>query len=425
MDNTEQLTNKLWNKNFTMLTIGQIVSLFGNAVIRFALPMHIFLISGSAELMGRVLALSLIPMAILSPFGGALADRVSKKWLIVFLDFLTAIATFIYLWTIGLLSIVPITIIALMLFSCIKTMMSSATDASVPLLVPADQLVRANSVTMTINTLSILLGPALGGVFLAGFGLEATLLICGICFALAAVMEMIIRIPGVKQASSGNIVVDMMKDTIDGIRFAVKGKPIIGKILLVMVAFALAAPGLGVIGVPVLIIRDFGMDERMVGISQGIMGAGGVVGGVLVGILGQRVRIQKNHLPLLMIGMLLIPVGVASFLSDYPFLAYSIITASMFIMMGVMTVFTIQIMTFIQRVTPAELLGKMMGLVMLASLVSQPLGNWLIGVLFEQFETAPWIVIFPIALVSILIALWSRVYFKSIPQESKTEEGSR
>ena len=415
----EQAAAKLWNRHFTMLTIGQIVSLFGNAVLRFALPMHIYLISGSAELMGRVLALSMIPMAILSPVGGALADRISKKRIIVFLDFFTAAVTFVYLWTTGFLSIIPITIIALMLFSSIKTMMSSATDASVPLIVPPDQLVRANSVTMTINTLSLLLGPALGGVLLFGFGLEPILLISGICFVLAAVMEIFIRIPNVKQKSSGNMAADIMGDTVDGIRFAVKEKPIIGKILLIVFVFSFVAPGLGAIGVPVMIIQNLGMDERMVGISQGILGAGGVVGGILVGVLGQKLRIQKNHWPLLIIGILVIPIGLASFLSAHGVLAFSIITASMFVMMGMSTLFTIQIMTYIQQATPAELLGKMMALVMLAALAAQPLGSWLVGVLFERFGEDPSIIFFSAALLIILIALWSKMYFKSIPSDVK------
>ena len=98
-----QAATKLWNKNFIMLTIGQIVSLFANAILRYALPMHVFVITDSAELMGSVMALAIIPMIILSPFGGALADRVNKKWMIVFLDFLTAAITLLYFWTIGFL----------------------------------------------------------------------------------------------------------------------------------------------------------------------------------------------------------------------------------------------------------------------------------------------------------------------------------
>ena len=411
-----QTSTKLWNKDFIMLTIGQVISLFANGILRFALPLHILFVSDSPELMGRVMAFSFIPALVVTPIGGALADRFNKKRIIVFLDFFTAAITFIYLWTIGFLSIVPITVIALMLFSAIKGMMSSATDASIPLLVPADELVRANSVTMTINTLSMLLAPMLGGVLLTGFGLEAILIVSGVCLALAAAMEIFIRIPCVTQESSGNMFMDVLRDVGDGLRFAVKEKPIIAKILLVLVTFQFILPGVGLIGVPVLITQNLGMDGRMVGISQGIVGAGGIAGGILVGVLGQKLRIQMGHWPICIIGILVIPMGLVFFIPTNAFFAYSVITAIMFIAMGAATVFTIQLMTFFQLITPVELLGKMMSLVMLAAIASQPLGNWLMGILLEQFADNSWIILFASAVLTIVVGLWARVYFKGIRQ---------
>jgi len=410
---------KLWNKNFTILTIGQIISLFGNGILRFALPLHILLITGSAELMGRILALSLIPMALIAPFGGVLADRVNKKRIIVFLDFLTAGVTFFYLWTIGFLSIVPITIVALILLSPIKSMMSAATDASVPLIVPAGELARANSVTMTINSLSMLLGPMLGGVFLAGLGLEITLVICGVCFVLAAVMELFIRIPSVTQGTSGNMVADVMGDLRDGFRFAIRTKPIISKILLTIIAFNFLAPSIAIIGIPVIIVQNLGMDERMIGLSQGFMGAGGIVGGVLAGVLVQKLRIQQGHWFMCITALLIVPIGLVILFSVNVNAAFWIINASMFVALAVITMFSIQVMTFIQKISPAELLGKMMALIMLATLVSQPLGNWLVGILFDMFYPYVWKVIFPVAGLTALVAICSRMYFKNISVEQE------
>ncbi len=52
------LKAKLWNKDFTLVVIGQIISLFGNAVLRFALPLYILEQSGSPALFGQVSALA-------------------------------------------------------------------------------------------------------------------------------------------------------------------------------------------------------------------------------------------------------------------------------------------------------------------------------------------------------------------------------
>jgi MFS family permease len=408
----EQTKTKLWNKNFTMLAIGQIISLFANGILRFALPLHIFLISGSAELMGRVLALSLIPMAILSPIGGALADRLKKKIVIVFLDFLTAIIVLLYLWTLGSLSIIPITTVALILFSSIKAVMSSTTEASVPLIVPTDELVGANSVITIINSLSMLLAPALGGVLLAGFGLEVILIVSGICLVLAAIMELFIKIPNVKQKSSGNMVKDIMKDIGDGLHFAIKQKSIIAKILLVFAASQFIAASVVGIGAPVLILQNLGMDERMLGLSQGLSAIGGLGGGILAGVLGQKLKIQQSYWTLIALALCIFSLGLVFFLPIHQLLAYIIITTSLFVVVGALTIFSIQVTVFVQHSTPAELLGKMMGLIMLAALMAIPLGSWLFGFLFDYFGENPWIIFFPAALLTIIVSLWTMIYFK-------------
>jgi len=424
ISSTEQTVTKLWNKNFVMLAIGQVISLFGNAILRFALPMYILLEYGSPELMGRVMGLAVVPMIFISPLGGVLADRVNKKRLIVFLDFFTAIAAFLYLWAFGILSIIPITIIMLMLLFSINSMMSAATDSSYPLIVPTDQLVRANSVGMTVNTLAMMLGPAIGGILIVSVGLIALLFVGGICFALAAIMELFMRIPDVKQDSSGNIVKIIAGDIMDGIRFAVKEQPILAKILLVIVMVQFAVASFGHVGIPVLVTQSLGLEASMAGIAMAFIGAGGIVGGIVSGILGQRVRIQKNHWRLFAMSIGLIPMGLAFFLSVNVTVTFVIIAATMFVAMCVATMFTVQIITFFQRVTPPELLGKMMALVMSATVLAQPFGQWAYGILFERFLHDPWIVIFIAAFLGTLVALWSRKHFKSIkrlPSEPRVE----
>lgn len=416
----EQTKTKLWNKDFTILTIGQMISLIANGILRFALPLHIFLMSGSAELMGRVLALSLIPMAILSPLGGALADRLNKKWIIVFLDFLTAVIILLYLWTLGSLSIVPFTTIALILFSSIKAVMSSTTDACIPFIVPTDELVSANSVNMIVTNLSMLLGPALGGVLLAGFGLEAILIVSGICLILATIMELFLKIPNIKQKSSGNMVKDVLKDMGDCLHFALRKKPIIAKILLIIATTQFTAASIA-IGVPVLILQNLGMDERMLGISTGLSAIGGIGGGIMAGILGQKLKIQQSYWTLITKALCIFSLGLVFFLPTPGFLAYSIITASMFVMFGASTIFSIQVAVFVQRSTPTELLGKMMGLIMLVALMALPLGSWGYGFLFEYFGEDPWIILFPAAFLMIIVSLWSMIYFKGLLPESDTD----
>lgn len=67
----------LFTKDFTLVVLGQIVSLFGNAAIRFALPLYLLNQTGSSALYGVVTACAFLPPVLLSPMGGIIADRVN------------------------------------------------------------------------------------------------------------------------------------------------------------------------------------------------------------------------------------------------------------------------------------------------------------------------------------------------------------
>ena len=81
--------SRLFTRGFTLMTVGQIISLFGNAILRFALSLHVLALTGSAAVFGGILALSMVPTALLSPLGGILADRMPRARIMVILDFST------------------------------------------------------------------------------------------------------------------------------------------------------------------------------------------------------------------------------------------------------------------------------------------------------------------------------------------------
>ena len=84
------MNKKLFTRDFTLVVIGQIISLFGNATIRFALPLYLMNLTGSAALFGTVTACAFIPSVLVSPVGGIIADRINKRNIMVALDFFTA-----------------------------------------------------------------------------------------------------------------------------------------------------------------------------------------------------------------------------------------------------------------------------------------------------------------------------------------------
>lgn len=162
-------TPTLFQRDFTLVVIGQIISLFGNAILRFALPLYLLRITGSPTLFGIVTACSFAPMVVLSLVGGVLADRINKRDIMVVLDFSTAALIAIFTLLLDRAPLVPLFIIVLMLLYGISGTYQPAVQASIPLLVHPERLIAANAVINQVNTLSNLLGPVLGGVLASIF----------------------------------------------------------------------------------------------------------------------------------------------------------------------------------------------------------------------------------------------------------------
>jgi len=84
------MREKLFHRDFTLVVIGQIISLLGNAVLRFVLPLYLLDVTGSRSLFGLCSAAAFVPMVVLTPLGGVVADRLHKQRIMVVLDFFTA-----------------------------------------------------------------------------------------------------------------------------------------------------------------------------------------------------------------------------------------------------------------------------------------------------------------------------------------------
>lgn len=82
-----------FSRDFILVVIGQIISLFGNAALRFAIPLYLLNQTGSSVLYGTVTACAFLPSIVMSPIGGIVADRVNKRTIMVVLDFFTAALT--------------------------------------------------------------------------------------------------------------------------------------------------------------------------------------------------------------------------------------------------------------------------------------------------------------------------------------------
>lgn len=409
----EQATKKLWNKNFSLLVIGQIMSLFGNMVITTVLPLYILDISGSASMFGLAMGLPVISLIIMTPIGGIMADRFKKHRLMFWLDVAITAIIVVYMMGRGLFAeAVPVIIVKLLAFNAIQSIYMATTASSISQLAPSDKLTTGNAVIMVVNMLSMTGGMALAGVLYDWVGLFPILVGGTVCFAITAIVDLFIRIPYKKQDTSGGILQIVKGDLSESIRFVTKQKPLIGKCLVPIFLMELLFGSMLMIGIPVLIIGHLGMRMTHVGIAMAIMMFGGVIGGIIAGSLGARLSVPKG-LVFVIIGIIFsVPMGLVFLFETPPLLAYIIVVTAGVAFMISAKISSIAIMTYVQGETPTELIGKVLSVLMVFPFVGQSIGFPLQGRLFEQFAASPWLVIFGVTFAMIAVAVYAYRYFK-------------
>lgn len=181
---------------FVQVVLGQIISLFGNAALRFVLPLILLRQTGSAAVYGAATALALLPALAGTLAGGVLADRCRKARLMVVLDLAAAGLALGAAASADNLPTVLWAPAALCALYALQGLYQPVVRASLPLLLAGDRLVQGNAVIQLVDTLDELLGPLLGSVLLGVMGLGPLLVLCGACFAASALLEWQIRIPG-------------------------------------------------------------------------------------------------------------------------------------------------------------------------------------------------------------------------------------
>ena len=409
------MNQKLFSKDFTLVVIGQIISLFGNATLRFALPLYLLNLTGSSALYGTVMACAFIPSIILSPVGGIVADRVNKRNVMVILDFFTAavILAFFLLMKEG--NIVVLLTVTLMLLYGIAGAYQPSVQASIPTLVEQGSLMAANSIINTISSFASLSGPVLGGILYSAYGIEPVLLVCMACFVLSAVMEIFIRIPFRRPTSAGSIWENVRTDFAESIRFIRQEKPVIGKSLLMVCGINLFLSAMIIVALPYLVTEVFDLEaaqaNRLYGYAQGALAAGGLTGGICAGVFARRLSIHKVGNLIVISSVCVFPIAAALNLFSSGMLHYLVTTGCCFIIMIFSTVFSVQMLSFMQAETPPNLIGKVIAVALTISMCAQPLGNALYGVLFEICEGFEYAVVLFSGAVSLMIAVRARRIF--------------
>lgn len=418
------MNEKLFSKDFTLVAAGQIISLFGNAAVRFALPLYLLNQTGSSALYGAVTACAFIPAILMSPVGGIVADRVNKRNIMVILDFFTAALILIFSLLMNYVNLVLLLTVTMMLLYGIAGAYQPAVQSSIPALVSRNNFMAANSVINTISSFSALLGPVLGGILYSAYGLKPVLFVCIACFTASAVMEIFIKIPFEKQAACGSVFKMVKTDFAASIKFIRKDRPAVGKALLTICGINLFLSAMIIVGMPYLITQVLDLNaelaNRLYGFTQGALAAGGLAGGICAGVFAKKLNIERAGNLIVICVLFVFPMGASLILFSSGIINYIIMTVCCFVIMLFSTVFTVQMMSFVQAETPRHMIGKVIAVILTVAMCAQPLGNALYGVLFEICEGFEFAVIIFSGAASLIIAVKSARVFSKYFNEDQT-----
>jgi MFS family permease len=274
-------------RDFRFLWGAGLVSSIGSWLLVLAVPAHIFLVTRSLAATGLTLAAEYMPLLLLGPVAGALADRWDRRRLMIATDLFRAGVV-----ALMLLAISPrnywIFYAALAAESCGTALFMPALQARTPAIVGTGALLsRANALNAVGNGVVRLIGGPLGGVLLAVYGIR--ILICAdaasyLASAAAIVMTSRRTSPPARQVTT---ICQVGRDLIEGLR-GMWHEPVARALFPITIMFLAANASLGAVIIPFGVQRLGGSQQT--GLLFAALGAGVLLGTPALPVLLDRLQ---------------------------------------------------------------------------------------------------------------------------------------
>lgn len=343
--------------HFLSLLTGQAVAFLGSSLTGFALGIWAFQQHGSTSIYSIIALVNILPIFVLSPIAGVIADKVKRKTIVILANIASLVVVFA-LWQ--LLEFGQLTVFLLILLVALNASFTAfvvpVVSASIPLMVPLDWLNRANGLIALTLALVQFLTPALAGFLFQDIGLITILMLDLISGSFALIILAFCTIPQPQSQPK------MSEGKVFHFRFYVRSlastwrymKSLPGlSNLIVFYGFMVSfSTGIAILVQPMLLTLT---DPSTMGLVLSIASSGLIIGSLLVIIIKQP---QQHHFIILLVsilfglGCLLVPIGQS---------ALAVAIGGFFIMLC-HPIFDANNRALIQRKINVEHLGRVIGL---------------------------------------------------------------
>ncbi len=373
MNKTELLPQKRWLPTAILFLTSQTVSLFGSMIVSYSITWQLTLQTSSGKVMMISVLCTCLPQMIVSLFGGVWADRYNRKVLIVCADLFIAIATLILasflfrghqsLWMI---------FFVLCIRSAGQGVQTPAVQAILPQIVPKEQLTRFNGINSTINSMIMLVSPAIGGLILSVMGFNWSLLVDVTTAAIAIVIMLTLRIKPHERIKTK---LTLWQDLKQGMVYTKGHRVVSAELIFFAFYILLMAPAIFL--TPLMVERTFGSEVWYLTANELAWSIGTLAGGIFVSIWGG----WKNRFITMAFGTAWFGLTFAlmGFATNFIFYLSMMLAAGLFMpLMG--TASTV----LIQEVVDSQYLGRVFSLWSIISNLVAPASMLIYGPLADR-----------------------------------------
>jgi MFS family permease len=358
----------LRNRSLAAVVVAELVSLTGSAMTYVALPWFVLITTGSTAKMGWVLAAELLPVGLLGiPAGAAIARLGAKRTMNIAdaarVPLMTAIP--VLHWT-GHLTF-PLLLVFTFLLGCFTAPYYASSRLILPEIVGEDEQLVAQgaSFVQAATQLTQLGGPILAGLLIAWLSAPAVLVVDAATYAFSFVVIFVFVRAGKRVAPD-----ESSRGLFAGLRFVVRDR-LLGPTLVAAAFINFVAQGL-IAMLPVLVLRRYDADAKVLGFLFAAFGAGALLGSIWVSQIVRKVPLVK----LARLGILAMAPPLWFLPIDMPWPAVVVVLAAFGFSSPVVNAPIIGIITVR---TPAPLRPKVItSVITIASLIG-PLGFLAVG----------------------------------------------
>lgn len=380
-----------WKRSFLTITAGQTVSLIGSSAVQFALIWWLSSETESPMMLAFSGLMAFLPQMVLGPFVGVWIDRWKRKNVVMLADlFQGIVAAAFAIWF--FISQPPywMACVVLGVRAVGGVFHTPAIQALIPMLVPGDQLVRANGVSQFLQSGAFMLGPVLGAVMFSGLPMWLILL-TDFFGALAACGTMAwVKIQ--EQSADTHQDPHFWKEMRTGLAVFLQDRRLLSVLLTATASMIFFMPLSSYY--PLMSSSYFSVSAWHGSLVELLYAAGMMVAAMVIGALGRLRR------PLLVAVLGLAMVGVSSLVGGLlppTMAAFWVFAAACGLMGAGANVYGVPIMAYMQETIAPEKLGRVFSLMGSLMSVSMPVGLLISGPVAEKYGVALWFVVTGVA----------------------------